>query len=210
MSAKLSIFGIAKQSTYLLAFGLALAIPTSNALACACCADAGDRRISTTPIDEYSQSILSSLRFAREASLYLTADEEQTRGINNPNDSFDYFVDVKLNATNWVFEFSDKPGNVGQLSMAAGSLMREFSIDTKPETQTSDDYKPVELYKEFELSGAVSGTGVFDPGYTDLLIGKLIFHGLGNGCSDASQFTNWTLSVTGPETDFRFFGKLTN
>ena len=210
MSTKSSLIGVIKQSAYLLAFSLALALPVSNALACACCADAGDRRISTVPIDDYNKDILNSFRFAREASLYLTADEEQSRGINNPDDSYDYFVDVNLAGENWVFSFSDQPGNVGTLTLAAGSLMRESAIDTKPETQTSDSYSPVELYKEFELSGAVSATGIFAPGYTDLLVGHLVFHGLGNGCSDASQFTNWTLSVTGPETDFRFFGKLAN
>jgi hypothetical protein len=36
----------------------------------------------------------------------------------------------------------------------------------------------------------------------------LVLHGEGNSCTGADDFSHWSLSVTGPDADFRFYGAL--
>ncbi len=194
------------------AVGVLFAVSSSSAWACACCSEHGERNISVTPIEDYNQDLLSEITFAPQANLYSTAAdwEEAIRGINNPGQSYDYKVSVRQNGTKWVFTLNDGQGNQGKLTLSSTNRLRQFAIDTKPEISTSDSYQPVELYKELGVFGPVSGNGIFAINKNNPPRGNLTFHGRGNSCHDVSQFTNWTLDVKGPETRFRFFGKLSS
>jgi hypothetical protein len=188
------------------------AVSAPSAWACACCSEHGERHISVGPIEDYNQDLLSEIAFVPRANLYSTAAdwEEAIRGINNPAHSYAYKVSVRQNGTKWIFTLSDGQGNKGKLTLASTNRLRQFAIDTKPEMSTSDSYQPVELYKELGVFGPVSGNGIFAIDKTNPPRGNLTFHGRGNSCHDVSQFTNWTLDVIGPETRFRFFGKLSS
>ncbi len=64
------------------------------------------------------------------------------------------------------------------------------------------------LYKEWKLTGEVTGTGAFSAtnGVKQSL--TLILQGRGNSCTSAVDFTHWTLVMEGPKGRYSLFGEL--
>lgn len=200
----------ARQTIAAIVFVTALINSTDPTWACACCSEHGERFESIGPVDEYSKEVLAGMQFASEASLYETTGgwDHDVMGINNPAKSNLYHLQVRRAEADWVFSVHDDGGNEGTLSVTATDRLRQFAVDTNPEQPNQGEYVSVKLYKEWEISGSVSGTGIFDAGHQSPVTARIIFHGLGNSCTDTSQFSNWTLDVFGPEAKYRFFGEL--
>lgn len=101
--------------------------------------------------------------------------------------------------------FTDKKGNKGTLSLKRPPTISIFEVDTR--VSKGEGLGPG-LYKEWTITTPAVGTGIFTPGLGPRQFLNLIFHGHGNSCTTASDFTHWTLEGRGPKADFRFLGEL--
>ncbi len=155
-------------------------------------------------IDEYTRGELARLRFGERARLQLGAAEFETvRGIEQPDLEYSIAADVTESAITLSFTAAD--GRTGTITVPIGTRVHEFFVDTRggaPDTETV-------LYKEWTLRGRAKTTGIFaaasKAGRPRL---RLIVHGSGNACTDASQFAHWTLEVSGTNADFTLLGDL--
>jgi hypothetical protein len=176
------------------------------ALACACCADAGQRLEDTTPIDAYSRGEIGRLRFSSEARFLTTAAfPEDIKGVTKPADT-NYRLNVSHSISGWQWELSDGKSSAGRIAFALPSRMTRFEVDPRGMTQSEQTREP-KLYKEWRLKGQVTGTGIFTFGEKPTQA-TLILHGRGNGCANAEDFTHWTLTVVGPRARFSLLGTL--
>jgi hypothetical protein len=185
--------------------GLLLLSPVS-ALACACCAETAHYFSGSIDLDEYPLSQLKRMRFARNASLYLTEAglEEHSQGIEQPSRNY---------AVNGSFA-----GKVLKLTLRAGtkSGVLELTLPAKMWNHSADIHDgklsagggPL-LYKEWRLEGDVTGTGIFKAGTSSPAKYILLLQGRGNGCDNAEDFSNWRMEVKGEKARYAFHGKLT-
>jgi hypothetical protein len=193
-------------------FGSMIVVAPVPALACACCAESAQREQTTEVIDDYTRDILSKVQFQNRATLYSGAGEweDYAKGINNPAQSYDYTLQVRNKGKSWSFSFQDDKGNSGALTVSAQKRLRRFSVDTQMQKRANSNHTPVTLYKEWELFGPVTGSGIFAASRSKgkAATAKLILQGSGNNCSDEATFKKWTLVVSGGGAKFRFFGWL--
>lgn len=177
---------------------------STQALACACCSDTGQRIEQTQQTDSYSRDELAAVRIAPQARLYADAGFPDTvSGIQDPLADA-YAVTVTKRPAEWQFDIVDAKGRKGSLLFPLPKQFTRFEVDTKGLSAPDTGNGPV-LYKEWrmhgitKLSGILAGNGVWAHA-------RIIMHGEGNACTAAPNFTNWTLSVTGKDIRFRFLG----
>ncbi len=185
------------------AFFLATAIlgPAGEASACACCAEHGDRFVSTDERTDWDNDILGAVGLSGTAQLYQTAcGDECIVGIENPANT--YALVFERDGDDWTLVFIG-PRN-GTIAFTLPRRMTQFAVDPTPDAARTMGA----LYREWRLTMAVRGTGAFAAGLAEPATATLILHGTGNACPDAGDFTNWTLDVDGPKADFRFFGTI--
>lgn len=173
-----------------------------KALACACCAEPGVWYERTAPIETYELSEINRLRFDAVATTYMDAGgEDSIEGVSNVADA--YALSLSKGRGRWVLSFKDKAGRTGTLALAVPGTLTNFGADIH-DTQEGVE---TQLYKEWRLTGAVTGTGVFKKGSTPRTRYRLVFQGRGNICTSAETFDNWTLQVFGPGAAYSFYGK---
>ncbi len=180
---------------------LLLLLATTNASACACCSNAGQRGDSVESIDTYAAGVLSELRFARQA--HLQAGEADLA--ESLRDLGELQLSVSQSGEEWVFAIEAATGASGKLTFKRPALLTKFQIDPRDPDQAVEPNGPV-LYKEWRLIGKVQGSGIFEKLGADQA--TLIFHGRGNSCTDASQFTAWTIVLPLPDAMATLFGDL--
>ena len=189
-----------------LGFALAMAIPPASrpALACACCTHEGQRNVGTIMPDAGMRQQVESLRFAGKAKLYTgEGDLEAIEGIATPSD--DYDITAAWRDNRLTFSFRDKNSRTGTLALAWPKSIAVFQVDPR---NGSDAGQGPALYKEWKLSAPASATGVFARGAGPRQTLTLIIQGQGNSCTDASDFSHWTLVMQGPKANYTLFGKL--
>lgn len=177
-----------------------------NALACACCAEEGHYFSGSTKLQDDSLDQLKRLRFGKTASLYLSAAgiDQDSWGIEQASETYSLTTSLA--------------GNVLKLSFRAGTLsgVLDLPLPTQKWIHSADIHDgrlspgggPL-LYKEWQLAGAVTGTGVFKAGTSSPPTNyTLVLQGRGNGCDNAEDFTHWRLNVKGKKADFAFYGRL--
>lgn len=177
-----------------------LAWPAST-LACACCAEPGTWYDRIDRITEYERGELDRLRFDADAKTYMTAGEDNIKGISNPSE--EYSITFAKRRGRWELRFRDKQGRTGTLTLTIPASIGSFGADlhdTPADTETM-------LYKEWRLTGALIGNGIFKSGNTPQTKYRLVMQGHGNNCTSAEMFSNWTLQVFGPRTSYSFYGK---
>jgi len=175
-----------------------------SALACACCAEPAHYFSGSTDLDEYPLSQLKRMRFARNASLYLTEAglEEDSKGIDHPNRNYSVSGSFISN----MLKLTLRAGtNAGVLELLLPAKMWQHSADIH-DGKLSGGGGPL-LYKEWRLEGNVTGTGVFKAGTYAAAKYILVLQGRGNGCDNAEDFTNWRLDVNGEKAEYAFYGK---
>jgi hypothetical protein len=172
-------------------------------LACACCTEPGEYRISFSKPSEYEIGVLQRIRFGSTAHLFTTvADlEEDGRGLLDPSES--YSLTGSLIGRLWKLNFRDGNKN-GTLSFSLPAKLLSYRVDIQP-TAGSIDPK---LYKEWRLEGRVNGTGLFRAGIVGPTKYFLVFQGRGNNCDDETDFTHWRLEITGKRARYAFYGEL--
>jgi hypothetical protein len=182
-----------------------LALATWNtALACACCANPGQRSVRTVPLDADKRDEISQLRFARTAQLYTgEAEPEDVKGIATPSAQYD--LNVAWENDRLVFALRDRRARVGTLSLARLRTISQFEVD--PRNDAGSGLGPV-LYKEWTLTSPAAGSGVFSAGLGPGQELSLILHGRGNSCTSIDQFKHWTLVMRGPKANYKLFGDL--
>lgn len=189
-------------------FGILLAIGclavSQAAVACACCTNEGQRNVGTVALDSGKQQQIESLRFGRKAELFTgEADPESVGGIITPSRSYD--VTAAWRDNRLVLSFRDDRGRTGTLSLARPASVGMFEVDPRNGRDTGQG--PT-LYKEWKLSAPALAAGVFAPGTGPRQTLTLIIQGHGNSCTDASDFSHWTLVMQGPKANYTLFGEL--
>ncbi len=171
--------------------------------ACACCADKGQYWVSTSTPEAYTLGLLKDMRMDTGVELFMTAGEEETKGIGDLGWEDLSLVDAYTNNT-WKITIKSAAGKTGTLNLPRPAKMTTKKIDIRDK----DDGDPL-VYKEFVFEGTVStGSGVFKSGIVRPTKYTLIFQGRGNNCDNAEDFTHWRLQVTGTKADYAFFGKM--
>lgn len=172
--------------------------------ACACCSEPGVWYERTDPLSEYETSEIDRLRFEAVAKTYMTdAGEDMVEGVSNPAE--EYTFSLTKRQRRWALNFKDKAGRTGTLSFTLPASIVQFAADIQ-DGQESAGGGPL-LYKEWRLTGPVTGTGVFKKGSTPQTKFRLVLQGRGNSCTSAEMFDNWKLQVFGPRASYQFYGK---
>lgn len=109
-------------------------------------------------------------------------------GIEDPAERYDLEVDwdkthVDAGKIRVVFTLANTCGRSGTLSLMV-------------------------LYKEWKLTGEVTGFGAFSGTDSPKQALTLILQGRGNSCTRAEDFTHWTLVTEGPKGTYSLFGEL--
>jgi len=175
-----------------------------SALACACCTNEGQRNVGTVALDSGKREQIESLRFGGNAKLFTgEADAQDAQGITAPSESYNMTAAWRDNRL--VLSFRDKSGRSGTLALARPNSVNVFEVDPR---RAPDSGQGPALYKEWKLSGPAAATGVFAPGGGPRQVLTLILQGRGNSCTDASDFSHWTLVMQGPKANYTLFGDL--
>jgi hypothetical protein len=164
------------------------------ALACACCTETAQRMVGTTELRPDKLVQIEMMRFAKAAKLYSGAADNEIRGIDDP--TTDYELAVAMHEDRMVFSFRDAKGRPGTLTLMLPQTISIFEVD--PRGDDTDKGLGPSLYKEWTLTANAVGDGLFrgvvGPGQRL----NLMFHGRGLGCTEARDFTDWTLQIAGP------------
>jgi hypothetical protein len=176
------------------------------AFACACCTNPGQRYVENTKLQPFHRSVIDEIKFAKDVRLYLDErDLSDIKGIASPAEN--YSLVLTRQKDRLVFSFRDAKKNEGTLTLAISDAIAIFEVDTRDAEFKDQGLGPV-LYKEWRLTAPFAGTGIFKAGNGGYQRITLILQGRGRGCTDASHFTHWTISVYGPLGNYLFYGDL--
>jgi hypothetical protein len=176
----------------------------SDALACACCTNAGQRYVGVERFDSSKRAQIEELRFAAPAQLYVgEAEPKDVEGITTPSSHYELKADWQKDRL--VFAFRDQAGRSGMLALQRPRTVAVFEVD--PRDGPDHGHGPV-LYKEWTLTSRAAGSGVFSAGLGPNQQLSLIVHGRGNSCTSSDHFKHWTLQMQGPKAKYKLFGDL--
>jgi hypothetical protein len=196
-----------------LCFALAIAVVVSTApgaaRACACCTNPGQRYVEVEKLDAGRLDEIERVRFGNDAQLHVgEAGLETIEGIQEPAERYDLSVNwdkTHPGITDLSFTLANPGGRSGTLSLRLPQKISIFEVD--PRDSPDQGTGPV-LYKEWKLSGEVTGTGAFSGTNSPKQVLTLILQGRGNSCTGADSFTHWSLVMQGPKANYLFFGAL--
>jgi hypothetical protein len=185
-------------------FAVVILFSPPNALACACCADAGTYVISTKKPTNFEFGELAKIKFAT-ANLFTTpAYPEDLKGINSEGENFS--LGGSLQGNLWKLNFKEEQNKSGTLNLTKPISMVAFMADLH---DSKDNGLTINLYKEWRFKYRVqSGTGIFQTGIAPATEYFLVLQGRGNACTQAEDFTHWRLEITGKRASYAFFGTL--
>ena len=176
----------------------------SDAFACACCTNTGQRAVGVVPFDMSKRSQIEQLSFAAPAQLYTgEAEPQDVKGITTPSSRYE--VNAAWEKDRLVFAFRDEAGRSGTLALQRPGTISIFEVDPRDEP---DHGQGPSLYKEWRLTARAAGTGVFSAGLGPSQQLSLIVHGRGNSCTSADHFKHWTLQMQGRKASYKLFGDL--
>ena len=129
---------------------------------------------------------------------------ESIKGIARSSGRYELHVAQEPNR--WVFDFRDKAGGSGTLTLVLPATISIFEVD--PRLGERPGGQGPTLYKEWKLTSNATGTGIFAPGVGSGQRITLILQGHGNSCTSSSDFTHWSIMVSGPKAQYTLFGDL--
>jgi hypothetical protein len=178
----------------------------SPAFACACCSNIAQRSVHTQKIDGRITAQIEQLRFGPTARIATgERDDHPISGLEAPVEEFTMTVtQLKDRIT---FSLRDKKDRAGTLSLVRPRTISIFEVDPR---DTGDYGHGPNLYKEWTITTAAAGDGIFrrSTGANRRL--SLVLHGRGNSCADVTSFKHWTLEVLGRRDEsYTFYGELT-
>lgn len=189
---------------------------STQALACACCAEPGTYSIWTGKPSAYLMDVVNDLEFDNRADIYMTETGfDMVRGLDPIRKEYESDqwtalskFDLVSTFTNkvWRLNFKTPKGSPGSFVLPMPTQMLTFKVDIHDEEDRPNG--PL-LYKEFRFKGTfTSANGFARSGVVRGTSYFLVFQGRGNGCDNASDFTHWRLEIMGPRAYYSFFGKL--
>lgn len=179
---------------------------TDVALACACCTNRAGRYVDVEKLSGWRLDTIEQMTFADEAFVGQTAAD-------HPIDLQDFGPTLQLTVTRTkteiVFAFRGDASRASEVALTLPDTISIFEVD--PRGSEPDAGLGPALYKEWQLTGSAKVTGVLRP----LVEGgdhqvTLIVHGRGRGCTEASEFTDWTLMLQGPAGKLTLYGALSS
>lgn len=188
----------------ILTLAAVVTVAPRRALACACCSNEGQRNVDVEALDQGKRALLEELRFAESAKLHLgEADPDSVEGIASPSSAYTLKTAWEGNAI--VFVLEGEQGHAGTLALDLPGKISIFEVDPR---DAPDQGTGPSLYKEWKLTGKVTGSGAFGSGAGAGQALTLIVQGRGNSCTSASDFGHWTLVMQGPKANYSLFGDL--
>lgn len=185
---------------------VSLLLGATEASACACCSQPGQRNVESVPLDMDRRKLLKSLRFMPKAELYMTeAGPESYQGIDSEQSQ--YALAAAWHGNTLALTLDDGHGFAGTLALPLPGKVSIFEVDPR---NAPDIGAGPRLYKEWKVTAKPKGTGKFASGAGTGQLLTLIVQGGGIGCTEAGDFTHWSLVMQGPKANYMFFGKLVN
>jgi hypothetical protein len=181
-------------------------LATDAALACACCTDRAGRYVGVEKLSGWRLDTIEQMTFAEEAFVGQSAADY-------PIDLQDFGPALQLAVTRTkteiVFAFRGDASRASEVTFTLPDAISIFEVD--PRGSEPDAGLGPAFYKEWQLTGSAMVSGVLRP----LVEGgdqkaTLIVHGRGRGCTEASEFTDWTLMLQGPAGKLTLFGALSS
>jgi hypothetical protein len=183
---------------------ITLWLATDTALACACCTNRAGRYVDVEKLGDQRRDMIEQMTFAKEA---FVAHGAADHPIDLQGFDTTLRLAVRQTKTEIVFAFRGDPGRASEVTLALPATIAIFEVD--PRGSEPDAGLGPALYKEWHLTGTAKVTGVLRP-----LGGNqkatLIVHGRGRGCTEASEFTDWTLMLQGAAGKLTLYGALTS
>jgi hypothetical protein len=181
-------------------------IATDTALACACCTNRAERTVAVETLSAYWLDKIGQMTFAEAAFVAESAAD-------HPAEIQDFGTTLRLAVTQTrteiVFAFRGDAGRTSDVTLAIPDTISIFEVD--PRGGEPDAGLGPALYKEWQLTGMAKATGVLRTLVeTGDRKATLIVHGRGRGCTDVSEFTDWTLMLQGPAGKLTLYGALTS
>jgi hypothetical protein len=179
---------------------------TDVARACACCTNRAGRYVAVEALSGHRLDMIGQITFAEDAFVAQGAADHpidlQAFG-NSPQ------LAVRQTSTEIVFSFRGEDGRRSDVRLPLPGTISIFEVD--PRGGEPDAGLGPTLFKEWQLSGSATATGVLQPlaEAGDQKV-TLIVHGRGRGCTEASEFTDWTLMFEGPAGKLTLYGALSS
>jgi len=180
---------------------------TVPASACACCSNRGARYVAVEPIGEQRLREIEQMTFDADAAL-ATGEADAPPEFREFGTTF--ALEVERTGNRIVFSFRSQAGSVATLTLALPATISIFEVD--PRSGVPDEGLGPLLYKEWQLTADAGGqgTGVFRAFTSPGQALSLVLHGRGRGCTEAGDFTDWTLLLDGPSGRLTLYGALTS
>ncbi|MGD9561674.1 MAG: hypothetical protein AB7F88_05575 [Pyrinomonadaceae bacterium] len=210
-----------KKRTFVLVLCLLsfVGLNSSEALACACCAEPGTYYLATYKPRTFEIDLLKEVTFASKANLYMTeagfdivqglpeiAKESEMEAYVRTYDEFD--LSNGFTGRQWRFEMRSAGGKKGVLTLPMPARMINYKVDIH---DVEDRPNGPLLYKEYRFEGKIgSATGIFKSAARRGTTYSLVLQGRGVGCDEPSNYTHWRLDIDGPMSSYAFFGKLSS
>lgn len=171
----------------------------AGALACACCAERGERFAYDMELGAYEMDQLGQVAAQGPAHLFLTAcGTVCVKGIDDPQERYAVALETGDGAVTLVL--GDEGGQArGRIVFTMPQAFTYAGVDTDPLSES----RSVALYTELRFRGRAEGQGDFAGGMAELVIS-----GRGNMCIGAGGFDHWRLEVHADGVDYRLFGGL--
>jgi hypothetical protein len=185
---------------------LTLWLATDAALACACCTNRAGRYVEVEKLGDQRLDTIAEMSFAKDAFVGQSAAD-------HPIDLQDFGpalqLAVRRTKTEIEFAFRGDASRASEVTFILPDMISIFEVD--PRGSEPDTGLGPAFYKEWQLTGTAKATGVLRP----LLANgdqkaTLIVHGRGRGCTEASEFTDWTLMLQGPAGKLTLYGALSS
>ena len=179
-------------------------IVSDTALACACCSNRAARYVGVEQLSGFRLGEIERMTFAAEAFL---ADSAADHPVGLQDLGTVLQLAVVRTRSEIVFSFRGQSGRATSLTLAIPGSISIFEVD--PRDGKDEGLGPI-LYKEWQLTGSAAATGVLQPLIEKSRTVSLILHGRGRNCTEAADFTDWTLLIGGPSAKLTLYGALTS
>jgi hypothetical protein len=173
--------------------------PVVKPTVCACCTEEGEWYERTGRLDSAQLFQLDRMRFSPTANTYMS-----------PAADYEFASSYSLSQTRagrrWQLKLKDDKGKTGTVSFTIPATLTSFGADLHEQDERGG-LGPL-LYKEMRFTGAAQVTGILKQGINGPARFRLILQGRGRGCTEAEDFKNWTLQITGARVSHAFYGSL--
>lgn len=173
-----------------------------QATACACCVEAGERRLQTFEMGQASSRYLQDLT-AFGPAWFVTGDcgTDCIVGVLDPQ--FEYQPQLLVTEDQVAIALSDLDGELrGTLVLDLPDQFTQFMVDT----ESGLDKLRNDLFLEARMDVLMSGTGDFE--MIKMVPAQLILSGRGHHCANAGSFARWGIHVGAEAVQFSLVGGL--